>query len=297
MFWGDIILKDPEFICEIPKDTQCLYWNYEQDINENDINTIKKSGMNFIVCPSVCGWNMMMNLFNGSYNNISKMVRLGFKYGADGVLNTDWGNYGHINFLANSMPGMAAGAALSWNPQDKRNWEEIAKAYSIIEFGEKCVNLGDLLTELAHQQAGTWSEIVCFREAHLLKVKEAEYDSKNILNIDNEAALKGYKRSLEIEKQLAALPCPDFRKEDLQEYICSAHGSALMNAACLAIKKYAYKCEDTILPIESGELAKQLELWFQRFSKLWRKRNSESELYRILEIIQDLCRFLRSCKS
>ena len=58
-----------------------------------------------------------MNDLDNAFSNIEKMVSYGRKYGALGILTTDWGDYGHINFLGNSMPGMVFAAALSWNPE------------------------------------------------------------------------------------------------------------------------------------------------------------------------------------
>ena len=38
----------------------------------------------------------------------------GMKNGAVGYLNTDWGDYGHLQYLPISFAGVAAGAAMSW---------------------------------------------------------------------------------------------------------------------------------------------------------------------------------------
>jgi hypothetical protein len=293
MFWGDIILKTPDSLRKLPENVKCLYWNYSADVPESEISTLAQSGVDFLVCPGVGGWNMMMNLFENAFTNISKMVRFGRKYGAEGVLNTDWGDFGHINAFANSMPGMAAGAALSWNPDDGRPWRRMTEDYFSMEFGEGAGKLAALLEELSARQAGTWAEVVCWRESKLLHNDAAVRDEGRILSVDGRAALAGYRRALEIEKLLAAVPCPPGRREDMREYVCSARGAALMDAACLAIKKYAYGFADTQLALECGELAVQLELWFRRFSALWRVRNRESELYRIRDTLQDLCAFLR----
>lgn len=295
LFWSDIILKNPECLRELPKGTVCLYWNYGRDVKEDEIRIIAESGVDFMVCPGVCGWNVMMNIFDGAYENISRMVRYGVKHGAKGVLNTDWGDFGHVNLFANSMPGMAIGAALSWNPGDRRTWPELGKAYVELEFGSQLTGLLDVLTELEMCQVGTWQDVVCWRESHLLSTERAKQDCGHLENMDSQKALEGYRRSLEIEKTLSGFLCPESRRTDLCEYVCSARGVALMNAACLALKKYAYHGESTPLALDCGELAVQLELWLRRFTVLWRVRNRESELNRIRATVQDLCGFLRNC--
>ena len=293
MFWGDIILKNPDSFRELSDKVTCLYWNYGADVPENEVRTVSNSGVDFLVCPGVGGWNMMMNRFESAFANISEMIRLGDKYGAAGVLNTDWGDYGHINAFANSMPGMAAGAALSWNPRDGRTWKQMTENYFRLEFGREGPTLAGLLEELSSLQAGTWADVVCWRESELLNNDAARRDRSRILSVDNEAALAGYRRALEIERLLASISGPASGRKDLEEYVCSARGVALMNAACLAVKKYAFDSADTPLALGCGELAVCLELWFRRFETVWRMRNRESELCRIRATVQDLCAFLR----
>ena len=293
MFWGDIVLKYPDSLRNLPKNVKCLYWNYGADVPENEVRTVANSGVDFLVCPGVGGWNMMMNRFESAFANISGMIRLGDKYGAAGVLNTDWGDYGHINAFANSMPGMAAGAALSWNPRDGRTWKQMTEDYFRLEFGRGGPKLAGLLEELSTLQAGTWADVVCWRESERLNNGAARRDRSRILSADNEAALAGYRRALEIEKLLASISGPASRQKDLEEYVCSARGVALMDAACLAVKKYAFGFTDTPLALGCGKLAVCLELWFRRFEAMWRIRNRESELCRIRSTVQDLCAFLR----
>ena len=295
LFWSDIILKSPEYLSEIPKNTECLFWDYSPRVKEDGVKTIAQSGVEFGVCPGVCGWNMMMNLFENSYLNISKLVRYGLKYGAHSVLNTDWGDFGHINLFANSMPGMAMGADLSWNPDDKRDARELLETYFTLEFGEHASELTDLLLRLSHMQAGTWANVVCWHEYRVVKNNgNAENDKKQFTAMNDAKLLDGFRGALEIEKDLAALSCPEHRRQDMREFVCSARGVAMMDAACLALRKYAFGFADAPLAFGCRDLAEQLEYWFADYETVWRARGRESELYRIRTTVQDLCAFLRS---
>lgn len=292
MFWGDIILKHPEYLSKLPKNIECLYWNYDADVNEDEVRTLSKSGVEFQVCPGVCGWNRLMNRFEDSFSNITKMISYGKKYGAGGVLNTDWGDYGHINLFASSIPGMAVGAALSWNPYDTRSFEEYGKAYSAIEYGEGRDKMIALLNELSLQQVGTWADIVCWRESALTENSFLKNDLKRLYKFDETKMLLGYKRAFEIENELVSYGKNINRRLDMREFIVSAHGIGLFNAACLAIKKYHFRC-GKLEALEPRKLACELEYWYEDYSALWRERNKESELYRIKETVKDLCSFLR----
>jgi len=292
MFWSDIILKSPEYIQEIPKDVCGLYWNYSREVPENEIETLSNKGLEFCCCPGVCGWNVMMNIFDGAYENIKSMVNYGCKYGAKGILNTDWGDFGHINFFANSKPGLAFGAGFSWRPTDKRAFDELQRTYFTIEYGENAQPLAELLSGLAENQVGTWADVVCWHEAKYTDNKNAHNDISRVKNMDEHKALDGYRRALEIEKKLICYARGDEKSQDIKEFIISAHGVALFNAASLAIKKYDCKC-GTCVAEDCGCLAADFENWFASFTELWRCRNKESELYRIRETLVFLCRSLR----
>ena len=122
------------------------------------------------------------------------------------------------------------------------------------------------------------------------------YSVKKIKNdLDDKKISQGYHRAIEIEKEILGLTknITENRKLDMAEFINSAKGVALMNAACLVLMKYEYKRDEVELVFEGKSLAEALEHWFESFSSLWRIRNKESELYRINDTIACLCRFLR----
>ncbi|WP_455717358.1 hypothetical protein [Anaerosporobacter sp.] len=70
-----------------------------------------------ILCPGVIGWNQLVNANADAYENIKRICTYAYQYDAIGVLNTDWGDYGHVNHPEFSMIGMIYGAAFSWNKE------------------------------------------------------------------------------------------------------------------------------------------------------------------------------------
>ena len=128
MFWGDIIIKYPELIKELPKNIIALEWGYEEDhpYDEN-CSKYEEAGISFYVCPGTSSWgsisgrtdNMKANLLNAAIN--------GKKHKAEGFLNTDWGDYGHWQYQPASYAGYVYGAGLSWNVQNNKDTD--IKAY------------------------------------------------------------------------------------------------------------------------------------------------------------------------
>lgn len=296
MFWGDIVLEHKELIDAIPKDVICLNWNYSANPREEDTKSISDSGLMQYVCPGVSGWNRLINGFDVSFSNISKMIEYGKKYGALGVLNTDWGDFGHVNLLASSMPGMIYGAALSWNPDTEKNQTAIDKSIARIEYGDKAETLMQILRQLAHAEKCSWSYLGWWKEEKLIKDFDFSSLFEYIRNIDQNEFLEGYAAALEAEKALSkkAFELYPVSKKDIREFIVSARGIALINALFLVIKRKEIGDSHISLAVGPKELAEKLEYWFYDYSQVWRIRNKESELYRIRDFIQYICNFLRS---
>jgi hexosaminidase len=121
MFWGDIILKEPEFIRELPQDSIALDWGYEADHPfEVETRRFHQSGIEFYVCPGTSSWCSIAGRTDNMRANQIAAAEAGLKNGASGYLNTDWGDYGHLQYLPVSFAGFAAGAAMSWCVQSNR---------------------------------------------------------------------------------------------------------------------------------------------------------------------------------
>src|SRR5690606_12095859 len=82
-------------------------------------------------------------------------VEHGLKYGAMGVLNTDWGDRGHWQHLPRSYAVFAYGAAMSWHAGGNRDGD-LASGLDAHVFADKAGVLGKLALDLgnAYQQPG-----------------------------------------------------------------------------------------------------------------------------------------------
>ena len=119
MFWGDIILKYPELIRELPKTLIALNWGYEGNHPfAKETAQFAKAKIPFYVCPGTSTWQTIIGKHDNALANLGAAARAGKKSGAIGFLNTDWGDGGHPQPLAVSWPLYAAGAALAWNSNE-----------------------------------------------------------------------------------------------------------------------------------------------------------------------------------
>lgn len=327
MFWGDVILNHPDLINTIDKDAICLNWNYWCGVEEKDTKIIAESGRKQYVCPGVGGWSHLMNLMDNAFENIYRMVSYGVKYDAIGVLNTNWGDYGHINLLSSSIPGMIYGAALSWNPKIEKDFNKMYKDISILEFGDSSGTLVSLLAELSKCQEFGWSELVIWKE----KFNTNEHIKNELIRKMKTAKIHELKEQqekiLKIEEKLENLShdTKDTKsKEIIQEFIVAARGILIINKIMIVIinnEIYKGKLDDNVnstnISINNKiikgysdinndvikesismnnnfkQLAESFEEWFYEYSTIWRKTNKESELYRIRDVIKYTCSYLR----
>ena len=121
-FWADGILEHPDLISEVPKGAIALAWGYEADhpFDENAKN-LSSAGLPFYVCPGTSSWCSIAGRTGNMLANQIAAAEAGLRHGAIGYLNTDWGDFGHLQYWPASFPGLATGAAMSWCLQSNRN--------------------------------------------------------------------------------------------------------------------------------------------------------------------------------
>jgi len=115
LFWGDIIRHYPELIPEIPKDVTVLDWGYDSRHPFVRIADFRKAGVPFCACPGTSSWVSLFPRLHESEANIRGFAAAARSSGAAGLLNTDWGDRGHHNFMEFSWYGYLLGAEEAWN--------------------------------------------------------------------------------------------------------------------------------------------------------------------------------------
>ena len=117
MFCGDILVRHPELVRELPRDLVALDWGYEGDHPfAAECRTFAGAGLPFYVCPGTSTWNSVAGRWGNARANISAAAREGLAAGASGFLLTDWGDNGHWQQLPASFPAWVYGSAACWNP-------------------------------------------------------------------------------------------------------------------------------------------------------------------------------------
>ena len=146
--WGDILLHHPELIGEVPDDVTLLDWHYDPADEYPTAKVFGEAGRRFWVCPGVGSWNTIFPRLYGANTNIRNFVRDGVAAGAEGVLNTDWGDYGHYQPLGLSWYGYVFGAVQGWTGGTTDD-EDFNLAFGPLFFGPECEEIMVALHHLA----------------------------------------------------------------------------------------------------------------------------------------------------
>lgn len=111
MFWGDIILRSPELVKELPEDAVCLNWGYGED-HPYDLEcpVFRKSGKRFYTCPTTGACCALFGNVLRMKRNVDNAFANGVANGAEGMLLTDWGDYGNPQPWIASVPGLVYAA-------------------------------------------------------------------------------------------------------------------------------------------------------------------------------------------
>jgi hypothetical protein len=122
IMWGDVVLKHPELLPDIPKDITLLDWGYESIYPyERHCKMLQSTGLRYMVCPGTNSWTSITGRTDNMIATIENATTNGVKYGASGMLITDWGDMGHWQYLPVSYAGYTVGAALSWNSSSRKD--------------------------------------------------------------------------------------------------------------------------------------------------------------------------------
>lgn len=262
MLWADILLKYPETIDVLPQDVCFLNWDYSASPNEEKIIKFAKMNRKQIVCPGTWTWSRLCENVEVEEKNISSMAEYGYKHGALGVLNTNWGDWGNPCSLELAMYGLALGAEKSWSVNTEINNEFYNRINFILYKNENGIQYLKELSGLHNYVS--WNTFC----SNYFKYR---YDS----NITNKELL--FASSTDIKKAynnlFDKLQSEEWTNDEYrQEMLIAAEGICLI--AELSEKMSGVKANRTVNTYE----------WLNKYSQKWLEKNKESELHRIVDM-------------
>lgn len=293
MFWGDIICKNPENISLLPKDTICLAWGYNANQSDNICKPIADVTKNFYLCPGILSWNTLIPKYSQAFSNIKIMSSYAKKYGAIGFLNTDWGDFLHINDVFFSTIGMIYGAVFSWDTSSSINEDELNKKISKQHYLNHNMQFVNLLMEASKEQLFDWWLAVLVFENLADEKQISETTMESLLDVHREVVRRILEfknlstRLEEAEEKLAKSKTAikqlvntvdSFYRKDFELVDIAIDGINLLNRVGRAIFIDGIKKEGM-------EIASELEIWYLNYKEGYKRTSRYGSLHRISKIV------------
>lgn len=312
MMWGDIAAKDPRVLELLADDILILDWGYEAEYPFFErAALLSKSNREFCLCPGTNSWLTFTGNSDNMLNCVKNAAKAAYEYGAKGLILTDWGDAGHLQYIPISYAGLAYAAAYAWSPYGATE-QDAAKSLDLFIFKDKAGLMGKLAFD-----AGRYEQFEEFRLANRSLAstvlssditKKEEYEKHLALfamsvgyfspDVVAQAYTESYEQrgSFEIEPLLRYLESLEVK---LSKSRMECEDSALVKNEfenALKMVKAGSMLRDIIL--NDGKHPKLNALFYELISdhrRLWLARNKEHGLEEGLEPIKELKDRFQKC--
>ena len=319
MFWGDIAIEMPEILETLPNNVTLLNWQYDPEATDEKIQLVAKAGAKQVVCPAVWGWNALLPRIDDAWNNIARIARYGLDCGAEGMLVTDWGDFGHINDPRMAVPGMIFGAQYAWNPAGDSAGDtaenDLLARISRVEYDDCSARFVALLRNASAQAVFTWRELVeylelddgagncntdvaqtitCLTERlanqeNALTLREARGRMMRNMATIIERVPQANRKLQQCMVEIAPIMAHIGKSSIAAAVRIAMEGQLLLNRAGFALAeahgvREAHDVDDR-QPSDYRALARELECWCEAYAKEWTVTSQPSELHRIQEAV------------
>lgn len=146
MVWADFAHGHPDELSRIDRSVVLIDWWYEESFDAERLGKLRRKGFEVWASPGTSTWNCLFPRVANSVGNIARWSAAGKKHGATGLLNTDWGDFGHYNALGVSLHSYAWGAQHGWSGEmDAKSFD---RAFARRVFAENDGKIGQLYRKL-----------------------------------------------------------------------------------------------------------------------------------------------------
>lgn len=295
MIWGDVLIHHPESLPRLSKDLIFIDWGYSTDYPfYRNLKLLSDAQISFMAAAGTSTWAVITARYLDMIGSIRSAVGNTIKYQGMGILVTDWGDMGHLQYLPFSYPGFIFGAMSSWNYHE-------AHEYLISPFLSRVVEnalLAQLILDMSnytrlegeYRSYGSRLFSTILWAEHTRGDKEAflEKMQYNLLAEQNRLALHGEFDNF--HKRLKALADLTPQAEIVQQELLNALKllkTLLKINDLLATKHY------TII----DEVIDELNQFLMQHEKLWCLRNKSAGLVESSRRIKQLISVLEKIKE
>lgn len=270
MIWGDVLVKHPDKISKLSKDIVFIDWGYNKAYDfVNHAKMLEELKVKYLLAPGTSTWSSITGRFIDMKETIENSTYASKKYHGLGILLTDWGDMGHLQYLPSSYLGFIYGAMLSWSS----GTIEDAEKYLAIILNDEI--LAKVIVELSryHELEGEYRDYGTRLFASIMWAEHGKRQDDKVnffLNrmksniISYEAAQKLHDLFIQEKNKLQnAKEC--LEKDEIKNAI-------LLLETLLDINERLHSYLDNCI-VNFDEPIKNLEKYLENHKKLWLARN------------------------
>lgn len=270
MIWGDVLVKHPDKISKLSKDIVFIDWGYNKAYDfVNHAKMLEELKVKYLLAPGTSTWSSITGRFIDMKETIENSTYASKKYHGLGILLTDWGDMGHLQYLPSSYLGFIYGAMLSWS---SGTIEDAEKYLAIILNDE---TLAKVIVELSryHELEGEYRDYGTRLFASIMWAEHGKRQDDKVnffLNrmksniISYEAVQKLHDLFIQEKNKLQnAKEC--LEKDEIKNAI-------LLLETLLDINERLHSYLDNCV-VNFDEPIKNLEKYLENHKKLWLARN------------------------
>lgn len=148
LIWMDVLLKHSDLLDRLPKDMIFVDWGYDSFYSFNEhFKKLKKLGPAFMAAPGTSSWCSFLGRTEESFETIRNACKATIDHGGLGVLLTDWGDFGHLQYLPISYGPLCYFGLLSWR-YSEGEYREVKHVLNKVIFKDKKELFADCLLDL-----------------------------------------------------------------------------------------------------------------------------------------------------
>lgn len=115
MLWGDVLVKHPEKLSRLPNDVIFIDWGYDKDYPfKEHSKSLKDCNVKYLLAPGTVTWSSITSRKIDMVETITNSANSAKENDGLGIIVTDWGDCGHLQYLPVSYLGFIYGGLISW---------------------------------------------------------------------------------------------------------------------------------------------------------------------------------------
>ncbi len=115
MLWGDVIIKKPDKLNRLPSDAIFIDWGYDKNYPfKEHAKILEEHSVKYMLAPGTVTWSTVTSRILDMEQTILNSSKSTKEHNGLGILITDWGDIGHLQYLPFSYLGFILGGLVGW---------------------------------------------------------------------------------------------------------------------------------------------------------------------------------------